>query len=438
VAAALAIATGGVVFVPVSVSVSVAGEEPSKAFNPEQIRKKMARVRAELQQKRREMERRGSQPTPARGLRPAPALRATTAEPGQNARAGHTRMQYRFVRGETAAYRVEIESVIENSRRSERFAGLAHITVWSVDPEGEAELFVIGKLECSTRSVDDEDGEGTPHPRRVVWLGSRVRLDPAGELLGKDDVNAEALPEFFRTLQLNPRRLLFPEIPRSVPGLNSTSGSAMLFGSRGGKSLLGPSFAALNGTSTRSLRADPLDPPMVRLQEDRGFVTDETVTPCVKLVYRAVSRFDLTRGRLVDTDATFRHEQDGVKPLDVVIRVRSLEGEEARRASEQARADWSERPDVLDPFEFRRVRVDAHNLVFLHSTREASPGMAVIHLRGSGSGRNRDADHRCYAADVVEADPAPNGEVTIRYRGSDEVLSVHPGTLALPPSAPGK
>jgi hypothetical protein len=116
------------------------------------------------------------------------------------------------------------------------------------------------------------------------------------------------------------------------------------------------------------------------------------------------------------------------------IRIRSLTGDALQKASEREAQDWQGRPEELEPFEFRRVRVDAFLPSTLKTSRDARPGMAVIHLRGTSQG-NYDADGKYYLAEVLAADPAPHGQVKIRYKGSDEVLSVHPGTLAIPPAS---
>jgi hypothetical protein len=210
--------------------------------------------------------------------------------------------------------------------------------------------------------------------------------------------------------------------------------TAEVFVTAASNSVLGSTFSSLEGRSTRIKHADPIEPPFVRLTHEVSFQTNEAVKPAVKLVYRSVSRFDRDLGLLRDSDATFRQEQAGARTVVGTIRIRSLTGDALRKAYARATQDWQGRPEELEPFEFRRVRVEAFLPPTLKSTRDARPGMAVIHLRGTSQG-NYDADGKYYLAEVVAAEPGTFGQVKIRYKGSDEVLSVHPGTLAIPPAS---
>jgi hypothetical protein len=413
-----------------TLSARAASDDPRQVPSPEQIRQKMAHVRAELERVRREMGRGAAKGSPAAGIRTRPTARPPIAGSGRTRSRGD--LVYHFNQGQSLAYSVEIEAGSESSDRVDRFTGTPYVTVKSVDPSGEAELFVIGKLECST--VRGNDGEARPHPKRAVWLGSRIALKPSGQWVGKPDVNAEALPGFFRTLNLYPKQLIFPEMPRTLPGVDDEKGNASLFVTFASNSLLGPRFGSLDGRATRTRHADPIELPLARLTHEVLFQTNESVKPAVKIAYRSVSRFDRGLGLLRDSDTTFRQEQEGASPLVGTIRTRWLQGDALRKAYERASEDWQERPEELDPFEFRRVRVEAFLPASLKTTGDARPGMTVIHLRGTGEGYN-DGDGEYYLAEVLEADSGPQGLVKIRYKGSDEVLSVHPGTLAIPPAA---
>src|SRR5262249_36162306 len=130
---------------------------------------------------------------------------------------------------------------------------------------------------------------------------------------------------------------------------------------------------------------------------------------------------DRDRGLMVSSTATCDTEEG-----PVTIRIRLLEGDELKQAVELANVDWADRPSEIDAFELRRVRVDLDSPRRLTSPAEARSGMAVAHCR--------DGDYQWYLAQVVEVVDAKRYQVRIRYRGSDEVLVVHPGQLAIPPA----
>jgi hypothetical protein len=344
-------------------------------------------------------------------------------------------LTYHFTAGQTFAYSVEIEVREEGFSQLERLTGMPYITVKSVDDSGEAELFIIGKLESSTRRGEND----TVHPSRAVWLASRIALQPSGAWSGKSDVNSDALPDYFRTLNLELRRLIFPEVPKSVPSVHDSSGNAKLFVSGNRSSFGNLGLGMLDGRATTTDHADPLDAQLVRLLYGVRFETNASVQPHVLIDYRSSGRFDRDLGRLRDFDSTFRKEQTGRGTVVATARVRLLDADGLKRAYAQSVADWQERPDVLDPIEFRRVRANAFLPETLPSTREAVPGLTVYHLRTAGEGVT-DPDNRYYVAQVVETVSETPPRVKIRYKGSNEELTVHPGTLAYPPSAehPGR
>ena len=402
-----------------------AADDPPKRPTPEQIREKMARVRADLVRRRAET---GGADRPAPGadkaLNPGPLI-------GGRARSRPQKPpQYHFTQGQSFAYSVDVTAGTEGSGRVESFRGTPYVNVKSVDRAGDAELFVIAKLACFTTRPTGAD-ESTA-PRKTVWLGSRIALNSAGGQLGKADVNAKALPAFFGTLGLDLKRILFPEMPRSVPTVDDSSGNASLLVMGGPQPFSARAFGDFDGTVTRTKHADPIAPPFVRLTQDVLFQTKAGAKSAAKIDYRSSARFDRDRGLLHDFDATFRQEQDGLQATVASIRVRLLEGEALRAAYVQALAEWEDHPDELEPFELNRVRVDAFLPTSIQTTGNATPGMEVIHLRGSNQSVH-DADNKYYLAEILEADSAPYGQVKIRYKGSNEVLAVHPGTLAFPP-----
>jgi hypothetical protein len=382
-----------------------AGVEPGKALTPtpEQIRARMARVRADLERRRRELETvAAKRPTaPAAGKRPSlPPLA------GGGRRRSREVLEYHFERGQSFAYSVELTVGSEGSRRVERFRGTPYVVVKSVDDSGETELFVIGKLECSILNGDGE--VETPRPDRAVWLGSRIALKPSGGWVGKEDVNAKALPGHFETLNLKPKRLIFPEMPRTLPGVDDSSGSASLFVTFAPRPVLTLAFGALDGKATRTRHADPIEPSLARLTHEVEFQTNASVKPRVNLVYRSVARFDRDLGRLRDCDSTFRQEQDGGRSMVATARVRLLEGDALRKAYARALADWQDRPEALEPVEFRRIRVDPFLPTHLESTRDATAGLALFHLRGTSQGHH-DADNKYYLVEVLGLDSSNDG-----------------------------
>lgn len=412
-------------------------------LTPDQIRERMSRVRADIERTRSQIERK----QPGRSTRKRPATRPELPSSVSRGLARDP-LQYRFRRGDTFAYSVEVTSSSEGFGRIERFQGTPHITVMSVAESGEAELFVIGKLECSTSKQDGSDERD--HPRRAVWLGSRIAIKPDGGRTGKPDIQARELPDFLETLHITPKHLIFPEILRSVPGRDDAKGKGSLFGSVAAKPTtprtfngmplvtMTPAYGTLEGMVTRTYHADAIEPPLVRLTRGVAFESDPKATPHVTITYTSTSRFDRTLGRLRDTDATFRQERTGSDPAIGSIHVHRLEGDALRQAHAQALVDWQERPDELDPIEFRRVAVDAFLPNHLDSVRDAHPGMAVLHLRTSTEGIV-DADQKYYSANILEVGSKPQGPVTIRYKGSDEVVTVPYAVLAFPvsPEHPG-
>ena len=341
-------------------------------------------------------------------------------------------LEYHFERGQSFAYSLELTVGSDGSSRVECFRGTPYVAVKSVDESGEAELFVMGKLECS---IVNGDGEvETSRPDRAVWLGSRIALKPSGGSVGKEDVNAKALPGYFETLDLKLKRLIFPDMPRTLPGVDDSSGSASLFVRFAPRPVLALAFGVLDGKASRTKHADPIEPPLVRLTHEVVFQTNPSVKPRVNIVYRSVVRFDRDLGRVRDCHSTFRQEQDGVGTVVGTVHVRLLEGDALRKAYALALSDWQGRPEVLEPVEFRRIRIDPFLPTHLESARDAVPGLAVFHLRGTSQG-HYDADNKYYLAEVLELDSSNDGQVKIRYKGSDEVFSVRPQTLAFPPSA---
>ncbi|MDR3633176.1 MAG: hypothetical protein P4L84_05015 [Isosphaeraceae bacterium] len=419
----------GLFLAAMALSAAAVADDPPKPLTPEQIREQMARVRADLERRRTERERAAPDRQAAPGAN-------KPQQPGQPIAGGRRSRpqkgpEYHFKSGQAFAYSVEFTVGFETSGHVERYSGTPYVSVKSVNRAGEAELFVIGKLECFNRKGSAVDE--TPNPDRTVWMGSRLALNPAGGSVGKEDVNVKALPSYFRTLSLNLKRLIFPEMPSSVPYVNDSSGNASVFATFTQKSFQGAGFHSLDGRVSRTNHADQDEPPFVRLTQGVSFETNATAKSRVKIDYRSTGRLDGKLGLLRDSDATFRQEREGESPIVGTIRVRLLQGDDVRKAYARALSDWQDRPDVLEPFEFARVRVDAYLPASLQSTRNAQPGMEVLHLRGSNQSLP-DADNKYYAVEILEADSAPYGQVKIRYKGSHEVLSVHPATLAFPPS----
>jgi hypothetical protein len=258
-------------------------------------------------------------------------------------------LKYRFTRGESFGYRINIVVRYEGSPHVERLEGSPYIVVKSVDTQGEgaAELFAIGKLQCITRRAADMPEK--IHPNRAVWLGSKITLDPSGQLSGSADVNSEVLPDYFRTLKLELKRLIFPELPRAVPSVDDSRGNASLFVSSSGGSLAGAGFGVLDGKASTVKHAELMGGTSVRLTHGVAFQTNASVQPRVKITYRAIGELDRDNGRLRQFDSTFRQEKGSDMPVVATVRVRLLEGSALRKAYSQAVADWEERPGSLEP-----------------------------------------------------------------------------------------
>ncbi len=337
---------------------------------------------------------------------------------------------YHFRRGDTLAYRIEIEVSEEGSQRVDQYSGTPYLAVKNVEPNEEAEIFVIGKLVHSVRSGD---GQTTVNPKGAIWLGSRVVITPSGALgRSKKDVNAEGLPPILHLLQIEPKRLIFPPLPSSVPGVRSNTSNGMLFTSVNAPGSFVGGSTTLSGRHHTELSAEMLSAGLVRVEDSRKFETDAQDGSRVNLTYQTVGRFDRTRGVPLDLHTTFREERAGNRPIAGTVVVRRLDGNELKQAYEKAMEDWPSRPADLEPIEFLRVRVAVTGQTeFFKTTADVRPGMAVVHLRGSNT--IIDGDNHYYLADVVAADSQPNGQVRIRYRGSDEILAVPPATIAPAP-----
>src|SRR5262249_20925841 len=159
------------------------------------------------------------------------------------------------------------------------------------------------KLEGSTQIGDE-----APMPRktRAIWIGSRVVLTPSGAYgRSKKDINAEALPGVLKTLEVEPKRLPFPALTKSGPGIHSTSGNGTLYTSGLNSGFAGPGITTLKGRVTRGIRAEPLSATLARIGDERSFVTDESEKTRIDLSYRSVGRFDRTRGLPNEIKTTF-------------------------------------------------------------------------------------------------------------------------------------
>ncbi len=361
---------------------------------------------------------------------------AATASPvSWHGRGQSAPLRYRFRAGQTFAYRVEFTHSIGGSAAfSERLSGTPYIQVQSVSQDGEAELFIIGKLECSA----GDESEGGRRPHKDVWLGSRRITRPNGGSLGKADVNTKALPGYFKLLALHPREFILPPLLETVPSVDSSDGSAMMFatvGSSPGISVI--STTAYDGRLKKVRQADVLRWPLVRLIDNRSFETKPGQKLRVRIDYRSTGTFDANLGLLRELDMSYREEHSGGLPIVAGAKVRLIEGEALKAAYKVATEAWAERPAGLSPVEFKRVRADPFLPQHLGSVAEASPGATLYHLRGTNQDLP-DADNRYYVVQVIG--PGKKGTVAIQYQGSNEALDVSPGTLAFPISAqhPGR
>jgi hypothetical protein len=336
-------------------------------------------------------------------------------------------ISYHFAPGQTFGYSVTID--VEGPNQSERFAGTPVFSVKSVDSRHGAELFAVAKLSCTARLRSSEgDGEQS---KRAFWIGSVVKVSASGTVGGKADYNDAALPDFLTTL-VKPKELIFTELPVSATGSHTKEGPAWLWPKpSGGQGLgsgsalpVGPMVKMIDGRETRVLRASLQSNSVVRIHRERAFRGKEA--PAMSLRFVSDSLFDRDRGLVLETTATCTSDPaGGSKPTEVKISVRLLEGETLKRAISQANADWTGRPQELDPIELRRVRLNVTDLPRFQSPREARPGMVVAYFS--------DDDNRCYLAEVVEVVSEKHYEVRIRYRGSQEVVVVHSAKLAIPP-----
>ncbi|MGE3820195.1 MAG: hypothetical protein AB7I30_12315 [Isosphaeraceae bacterium] len=403
------------VFVAVAAGFAADQKPGRKPFDPERIRKNLAKVSADLNARRREIEKVWDEILPG-----APPLAGPSAD-------RKAPLRYRFARGDVFAYRYDLEFWIEGASTRHRYSGTPYGSVELVE-DGVAEIFLIGKLEGSIVRAAGE----SPDPSKSIWLASWLRIGPQGVVGGKKDLGEDALPPAFETLRIRPRELLFPSIPDSLPGARGSTESATLFSNKPSALAL-PNLETDRGTRVRAVRADPIPGSLARLRFVNGFITVEDVEIRRLLSFRWVGRFDPARGYVRDGQARLRVETTGARPTLAHLRLERLEGDAVREAYEKARAAWVDRPASLQPVELLRKRVAVKRPAFLKTTRDAQPGMRVVHLRSAD--RHPDGDHKYYEAVVIEADARPRGEVTIRYVGSGERFSVHPATLAPQPAA---
>ena len=132
----------------------VEGEESDKATA---ISNRMDKVRADLEKE-------------IAPLNSKPLLRKGSFAPSsKNSRADRidAALFHRFRTGQVFGYRVEIE--IPGNSQTERFVGSPIFTVYAVDEEGCAEMFVNGKLENSLRR--HQTGSEDANTNRDVWIG---------------------------------------------------------------------------------------------------------------------------------------------------------------------------------------------------------------------------------------------------------------------------
>jgi hypothetical protein len=343
--------------------------------------------------------------------------RSERSDPARGGRA--ERPWYRLAPGQTFGYRVDI--LVERSSRSERYYGTPVFSVTSVEPKtGLASLFAIGRLTYFTKGRDGE--EYAARKGGAVWVAPRFRLDRRTGLVdGGEDHNTRALPDGLPALA-GLWQLLFAELPGGSTGSSVGGGDAFLW-----VYTTGIRATAIGGVERSALRAEPEAPGLVRLQKERSFRSTEE--PVLEMRYQATSRFDHRRGLVYDTEATYSYEEHG-KRVPVRVSVRLLEGDELKRAVEQARGDWAARPDDLEPSARLRVPLDLKDPPRLKSAAEARAGTAVAHFRGGDD--FLDGDARWYAAEVIG--PARASRVRVRYRGSGEEVVAPPGQLAVPPA----
>lgn len=385
-----------------------ADDRTRKPFDADQIRRDMAKVRARfgLDKKRPGVGK--STPTTTR-RNPSASVKSRVDD---SARAGEA-LSYRFAAGKTFGYAIDIR--IKRAYKSERFSGTPIFSVRSVDQDGNAVVFAIGKFKCtSLLTGSDEEQE---RPSRTVWLGSVLKVSPSGKVSGKEDYKQTVLPVFLTTL-IKPRELFFPELTASISGVRSQESKSSLWLTMSSGTILGNTVKQIEGKEKRLLRAKPLTGSLVELHKERGFRGNDS--PPTVLSYASTSRFDRDRGLMVDSSAMSDTEEG-----PVTVQIRLLEGEELKQAVDQANIDWADRPSEVDAFELRRVAVKLDSPRRLSTPADARPGMIVAH--------NRDGNH-WYLAQVVEVVDARRYKVKIRYRGSDEVLEVHPGELAVAPA----
>ncbi len=340
-------------------------------------------------------------------------------------------LRYRFRAGQVFAYSVEFTySVGGNANLTERLKGTPYIQVQSVNPQGEAELFIMGRLDC----YGGDDSEGSRRRHKDVWLGSRRVTSPNGGSVGKADLNTKALPSYFKLLDLSPREFILPPVPDLVPTMNSSTNSAMMFASfRSASGIVGISTTAYEGQYTRMQQAGVVRWPLVQLFGQKRFETKPGQKLKVKIDYRTSGTFDAGLGLLRDLTMSFREEQSGNLPITASAKVRLIEGEAALKAAYKVASEaWAERPPGLMPVEFKRIRVNPFLPEHLMTVSQATPGATLYHFRG-GNQQLPDSDNHYYAVQVIG--PGKKGTVAIQYQGSNETLSVSPGHLVFPISA---
>ncbi len=341
---------------------------------------------------------------------------------GATAQANDTDLlRYHFTVGQTFAYRLEI--LHDHGDAQECFIGTPIFTVKSVDKGGrtdKAELAAIGRILYGTKSRDDKDfnqqgGQG-------LWLSTRIVVDTSAHNVGgKKDLTVSTLPQsLFGTVPL--KEFFFIELPDKAGQKVGQSGSAMgsITGPPGG---IGAGLRLVKGESKYEVATEALSDDLVRVRKEKSFRATEGAPMSVR--YLCVGRFDRKRGLLTEADATFSWESGPEKGGPIKMSIRLLDGDDLKAAYDQSVKDFAKLPDILDPFEFRRVRFTPEkDLERVKSAKELKPGLVVAHFH--------DHEHQWYLAKVVEV--FTDTKVTIRLSGSGEEMEVHPGTLMIPPA----